>query len=79
MDVDSADGSSPPEITVNAPDTPTPGAGEGGLLKALDSARGSEQPKPALRPDQIANAVSFLTNPKVVVRCHIILLMQCLC
>ena len=79
MDVDSADENSPAETTVNAPDTPTLGAGEGGLLKALDSASGSEQPKPALRPDQIANAVSFLTNPKVVARYHIILLTQCLC
>lgn len=69
MDADPTEEGTPVDTGINAPATPRPGGAEGGLLKALDSSSGSEQPKPALRPDQIANAVAFLTNPKVVVRC----------
>lgn len=65
MDPDSTDEGSPEDKSAAAPDTPTPGGGEGGLLKALDEK--SNESKPALRPEQVANAVSFLTNPKVLV------------
>ena len=62
---------SPPQSNLqDSQHGPAPSTSEGGLLKALDE---SAQEKPAPRPDQVANAVSFLTNPKLVVRAHVLL------
>lgn len=59
---------SPPETNLqHTQNASPPTAAEGGLLKALDE---NAQAQPAPRPDQVANAVAFLTNPKVVVRSH---------
>ena len=59
---------SPPETNLQDTENASPPpAAEGGLLKALNE---NAQTKPAPRPDQVANAVAFLTNPKVVVRSH---------
>jgi hypothetical protein len=67
MDGEPTDDGSPRDTRVLVSDTEKLEAGEGGLLKALDDSKNSADVKPALRPDQVANAVAFLTNPKVVV------------
>lgn len=57
-------------VTNDLADSQQNGAQEasGGLQDALKAAHDSQTPSAPLREDQVANAVSFLTNEKVVVR-----------
>jgi hypothetical protein len=68
MNEEPTDDSSPKETTLPLQDAKKPDGGEGGLLNALDDSKKRLDIPAAQRPDQVANAVAFLTNPKVVVR-----------